>query len=61
MEYMHTRQVAIKSRTAISSLYAIMHTIELQVICPPLEFVDKFVESLQIYKKSAAGEIFGKL
>ena len=36
-------------------------TIELQVICPPLEFVDKFVESLQIYKKSAAGENFGKL
>ena len=39
-----------------------MITIELQVICPPpLEFVDKFVESLQIYKKSAAGENFGKL
>ena len=28
---------------------------------PPLEFVDKFVESLQIYKKGAAGENFGKL
>ena len=32
-------------------------TIELQVICPPLEFVENFVESLQCTKKAPQAKI----